>query len=202
MLGVLKGKPPAFPTTSVSGARSPIVISILRGTRGPQVTAASCPLRYEEIQRAQEELGAGVAEAAVEAGRAFAAVQQANADMAEKLLQVVALGQVSSVQAKAPACIPTPSFTCWAALPPRLGDALMETLASLTPQQVLPAQAGALAQDLAALEQAAEAQEPLAQQAVEASRALAARLRRELHRTRGFVQVIAAHLGGVSLQNK
>uniref|UniRef100_A0A663F6Q9 Laminin subunit gamma 3 n=3 Tax=Aquila chrysaetos chrysaetos TaxID=223781 RepID=A0A663F6Q9_AQUCH len=103
---------------------------------------------YEEIQRAQEELGAGVAEVAVEAGRALAAVQQANADMAEKLLQVAALGQ-----------------------------------------QALPAQAGALAQDLAALEQAAEAQEPLAQQAVEASRALAARLRRELQRTRGFVQL-------------
>lgn len=98
VLGALKGKPPAFPATSVSGARSPIVISILRGTRGPQVTAASCPLRYEEIQRAQEELGAGVAEVAVEAGRAFAAVQQAKADMAEKLLQVVALGQVSTVQ--------------------------------------------------------------------------------------------------------
>lgn len=59
----------------------------------------SCPHRYEEIQRAQEELGAGVAEVAVEARRAFTAVQQANADMAEKLLQVAALGQVSSVQA-------------------------------------------------------------------------------------------------------
>lgn len=50
-------------------------------------------------------------EVAVEARRAFTAVQQANADMAEKLLQVASLGQVSSVQAKAPACIPTPSFT-------------------------------------------------------------------------------------------
>lgn len=77
----------------------------------------------------------------------------------------------------------------------------MEPLASLTPQQALPVRAGALAQDLAALEQAAEAQEPLAQQAVEASRALAARLRRELQRTRRFVQVIAAHLHGVSLQS-
>lgn len=159
------------------------------------MTAAFCPRRYEEIQRAREELGAGVAEVAAEARRALAAVQQANADMAEKLLQVAALGQVSSVQAKAPACIPTPGFTRWAAL----GDALMEPLASLTPQQAPPVQAGALAQDLAALEQAAEAQEPLARQAVDTSRALAAGLRQELQRTRDFEQVIAAYLRGVSL---
>lgn len=166
------------------------------------MTAVSCPRRYEEIQRAQEELGAGVAEVAVEARRAFAAVQQANTDMAKKLLQVAALGQVSSVQAKAPVCIPTPSFIHWAALPPGLGDALMEPLASLTPQQALPAQAGALAQDLAALEQAAEVQESSALQAIEASHALGARLRQELQRTRGFEQVIAAGLHVVSLQNK
>lgn len=158
------------------------------------MTAAFCPHRYEEIQRAREELGAGVAEVAAEARRAFAAVQQANADMAEKLLQVAALGQVSSVQAKAPACIPIPGFTHWAAL----GDALMEPLASLTPQQALPVQEGALAQDLAALEQAAEAQEPSARQAVDTSRALAAGLHQELQRTRGFEQVIAAYLRGVS----
>ncbi|NXN47590.1 LAMC3 protein, partial [Rhinoptilus africanus] len=100
---------------------------------------------YEEIQRAREELGAGVAEVAAEAGRALPAVQQANADTAEKLLQVPALGQ-----------------------------------------QALPARVGALAQDLAALEQAAEAQEPSARQAVETSRALAAELRLELQKTRGF----------------
>ncbi|NWU15396.1 LAMC3 protein, partial [Cephalopterus ornatus] len=99
---------------------------------------------YEEIQRAQEELGVGMEEAR----RALAAVQQANADMGKKLLQVVALRQ-----------------------------------------QVLPVQAGALAQDLAVLEQAAVAQRPLAQQAVEASRTLAAGLRLELQRTHGFQQL-------------
>ena len=78
----------------------------------------------------------------------------------------------------------------------------MEPLASLTPQQALPAQAGALAQDLAALEQAAEAQEPSAQQAIEASRALAAELCQELQRTRSFEQVNAAPLHEVFLQNK
>ncbi|NXX62583.1 LAMC3 protein, partial [Scopus umbretta] len=56
-------------------------------------------------------------------------------------------------------------------------------------QQALPAQAEALAQDLAALEQAAEAQEPSAQQAVEVSRVLAARLHQELQRTHGFKQL-------------
>lgn len=78
----------------------------------------------------------------------------------------------------------------------------MEPLASLTPQQALPARVGALAQDLAALEQAAEVQDPSAQRAVEMSRALAAGLHLELQKTRGFEQVIAAHLRGVSLQNK
>lgn len=63
-------------------------------------------------------------------------------------------------------------------------------------------QAAALAQELAALEQAAQAQEPSARQAVEASRALAAGLRQELQRTHGFEQVTAAHLRGASLQNK
>lgn len=72
----------------------------------------------------------------------------------------------------------------------------MISLAFLTLQQVLPMQAGDLAQDLAVLEQAAAAQEPLAQQAVEASHALAAGLRLELQRTRGFERVIAAHLNG------
>ncbi|KAK2535177.1 Lamc3 [Columba livia] len=56
-------------------------------------------------------------------------------------------------------------------------------------QQTLPAQAAALAQELAALEQAVQAQEPSARQAVEASRALAAGLRQELQRTRGFEQL-------------
>ncbi|NXU87447.1 LAMC3 protein, partial [Xiphorhynchus elegans] len=103
---------------------------------------------YEEIQQAQEELGAGVEEVAEEARRVLAAVQQANADMAKKLLQVAALGQ-----------------------------------------QVLPVQAGALTQDLAVLEEAATAQEPLAQQAIEASHTLAAGLRLELQRTRDFEQL-------------
>lgn len=60
--------------------------------------APSCPHRYEEIQRAQEELGAGMVEVAAEARRALATIQQANADMAKKLLQVAAPGQVSSTQ--------------------------------------------------------------------------------------------------------
>ena len=111
MLGVFQGKPPVFPPTSMSGARTHTVTYTLQGAGGPRVTAESCPHRYEEIQRVREELGAGVAEVAVEARRAFAAVQQANADMAKKLPQVAALRQVSSAQAKAPACIPTPCFT-------------------------------------------------------------------------------------------
>ncbi|NXS51981.1 LAMC3 protein, partial [Brachypteracias leptosomus] len=48
---------------------------------------------YEEIQQAWEELGTGLAEVAAKAGRAFAAVQRANTDMAEKLLGVAALEQ-------------------------------------------------------------------------------------------------------------
>ncbi|GAB0198490.1 laminin subunit gamma-3 [Grus japonensis] len=170
-----------------SNASSELLRSLLEGNATRDVQR-ELEAGYEEVQRVREELGAGMAEVAVEARRAFAAVQQANADMAKKLLQVAALGQVSSDQAKAPACTPTPCFTRWAALPPELGDALMEPLASLTPQQALPAQAGALAQDLAALEQAAGAQEPLAQQAIEASRALAAELSQELQRTHGFEQ--------------
>ncbi|GAB0198623.1 laminin subunit gamma-3 [Grus japonensis] len=159
-----------------SSAGSELLQSLLEGN-ATQDVQRELEAGYEEVQRVREELGAGMAE-----------MQQANADMAKKLLQVAALGQVSSDQAKAPACTPTPCFTRWAALPPELGDALMEPLASLTPQQALPAQAGALAQDLAALEQAAEAQEPSAQQAIEASRALAAELCQELQRTRSFEQ--------------
>uniref|UniRef100_A0A8C3UVT0 Laminin subunit gamma 3 n=1 Tax=Catharus ustulatus TaxID=91951 RepID=A0A8C3UVT0_CATUS len=66
---------------------------------------------YEEIQQAQEELGAGMAEVAVEARRALTAVEQAHADLAERLLQVAALGQVSSTQTTSPAGIPTSCFT-------------------------------------------------------------------------------------------
>ncbi|KAF1663167.1 Laminin subunit gamma-3, partial [Aptenodytes patagonicus] len=130
-----------------SNTSSELLRSLLEGNATQEVQR-ELEAGYEEIQRAQEELGTDVAEVAVEARRAFAAVQQANTDMAEKLLQVAALGQ-----------------------------------------QALPAQAGALAQDLAALEQAAEVQESSALQAIEASRALAARLRQELQRTRGFEQL-------------
>ncbi|KAM7087989.1 laminin subunit gamma-3 [Ciconia maguari] len=126
-----------------SNASSKFLQNLLEGNAMQEVQR-ELEAGYEEIQRAREELGAGVAEAR----RAFAAVQQANTDMAEKLRQVAALGQ-----------------------------------------QALLAQAGALAQDLAALEQAAEAQEPSARQAIEASRALAATLRQELQRTRGFKQL-------------
>ncbi|NXC45508.1 LAMC3 protein, partial [Penelope pileata] len=48
---------------------------------------------YEDIQRAWEELGAGMVQVAAEAGRALAAIQEANAGMAEKLLQAAAAGQ-------------------------------------------------------------------------------------------------------------
>ncbi|XP_062446944.1 laminin subunit gamma-3 [Rhea pennata] len=104
--------------------------------------------RYKEIQRAQEELGAGMLEVAAEAERAFTAVHQANVDMAKKLLPMTAPGQ-----------------------------------------QELLARAGALVQDLAALEQAAKAGEPAARRAAEASHALAAEPRRELQRTRSFGQL-------------
>uniref|UniRef100_A0A8B9EWS4 Uncharacterized protein n=1 Tax=Amazona collaria TaxID=241587 RepID=A0A8B9EWS4_9PSIT len=69
---------------------------------------ASLAHRYEEIQRAQDELGASVAKAAEEARRALTAVQQANADMAKQLLRVSALGQVNSIHTEAPARIPIP----------------------------------------------------------------------------------------------
>ncbi|XP_061867634.1 laminin subunit gamma-3 [Colius striatus] len=103
---------------------------------------------YEEIQRAQEELGADVVKVTAEARRALTAVQQANTDMAQKLLQVAALGQ-----------------------------------------QALPVQTGAQAQELAVLEQAVKEQEPSAQRAVEASRALANRLHQEMQRTQSFEQL-------------
>ncbi|XP_071622239.1 laminin subunit gamma-3 isoform X2 [Heliangelus exortis] len=99
---------------------------------------------YEEVQWAQEALGAGVVEVAAEARRAFTTLQQANTNLAEKLLQVAALGQV------------------------------------------LPVQAGALAQELAVLEQAVEEQEPSARGAMETSRTLAAGLHQELQRTHSF----------------
>ncbi|NXT52563.1 LAMC3 protein, partial [Pluvianellus socialis] len=130
-----------------SHASSQLLRSLLEGNV-TQDAQHELEAGYEEIQRAREELGTGMAEVATEARRAFAAVQQANAAMAEKLLEVAALGQ-----------------------------------------QALPVQVGALAQGLAALEQAAEAQEPLARQAVETSHALAAGLRQELRRTRSFEQL-------------
>ncbi|XP_075572638.1 laminin subunit gamma-3 [Pelecanus crispus] len=135
-----------------SNASSALLRSLLEGN-AMREAQRELEAGYEEIQRAREDLGTGMVEVAVEARRVFAAMQQANADMAEKLLQVAALGQ------------------------------------QVLPVQALPVQAGALAQDLAALQQAAEAQEPSARQAVEASRALAARLRQELQRTRGFKQL-------------
>ncbi|RMB93408.1 hypothetical protein DUI87_30103 [Hirundo rustica rustica] len=130
-----------------SDASSELLRNLLEGntTRDMQYKLEA---GYEEIQRAQEELGAGMAEVAVEARRALAAVEQAHADLAERLLQVAALGK-----------------------------------------KVPPMQAADLEQDLALLEQAAAAQEPLAQQAVEASRTLAAGLRLQLQRARGFKQL-------------
>ncbi|NXJ78013.1 LAMC3 protein, partial [Trogon melanurus] len=130
-----------------TNASSELLLSLLEGNTTWDVRH-ELESGYEEIQRAREELGTGVAEVAAEARRAFTAVHQVNTDMDKLLLQVAALGQ-----------------------------------------QMLPERAGDLAQDLAALEQAAQAQEPSARQAVEASHALAARLRQELQRTRGFEQL-------------
>ncbi|XP_062496916.1 laminin subunit gamma-3 isoform X1 [Pezoporus occidentalis] len=130
-----------------SNASSELLQSLLEGNATEDVQR-ELEAGYEEIQQARDELGASVAEVAAEARRALTAVQQANADMAEQLLLVSALGQ-----------------------------------------QTLPAQAGDLAQDTAALEQAVEAQEASALQATEASRALAAGLQRELQRIRGFKQL-------------
>uniref|UniRef100_A0A672UXM5 Uncharacterized protein n=1 Tax=Strigops habroptila TaxID=2489341 RepID=A0A672UXM5_STRHB len=117
---------------------------------------ASSPRRYEEIQRARDELGADVAEVAAEARRAFTALQQGNADMAEKLLQVSAVGQVSSIHIEAPSCTTIPLGSAAS----RDGRCCHGALTSLILQQTLLAQAGALEQDLAALEQEVEQQEP------------------------------------------
>lgn len=84
-------------------------------------------------------------------------------------------------------------------LPPGLGDALTEPMGPVAPQQALLAQAGALVHDLGVLEQAVGTQELSAQQAIAASRTLAAGLRRDLQGTRGFTQVITAHPRGMSL---
>nr|XP_021399181.2 LOW QUALITY PROTEIN: laminin subunit gamma-3 [Lonchura striata domestica] len=130
-----------------SNASSELLRDLLEGNAARDVQH-ELEAGYEEIQRAQEELGAGMAEVAVGARRAVTAVEQAHADLAERLLQVAALGQ-----------------------------------------QVLPMQAGDLAQELAVLQQAAAAQEPLAQRAVEASRTLAAGLQLELQRTQSFKQL-------------
>lgn len=107
MLGVFRAQ--RFPLHPCPRASSQAIISSLQGSGGPWVTVVSCPCRYEEIQRAREELAAGVVEVAAEARRVLAAVQQVNADMAERLLQVAAPGQVSSINT--PLCIPTPCFT-------------------------------------------------------------------------------------------
>ncbi|NXT81584.1 LAMC3 protein, partial [Zapornia atra] len=129
-----------------SNASSQLLRSMLEGNTTWDVQH-ELEAGYEEVHQAREELSASVAEMAAGARRAFAAVQQANTDMAKNLLQVAALGQVP------------------------------------------PAQAGALAQELAALERAAEAQEPLAQRAIEASHSLAAKLRQQLQESRGFEQL-------------
>ncbi|NXN29360.1 LAMC3 protein, partial [Nycticryphes semicollaris] len=76
----------------VSNASSQLLWSLLDGNATWDVQR-ELEAGYEEVQRAQEELGAGVVEVAAEARRAFVAMEEANADMAKKLLQVVALGQ-------------------------------------------------------------------------------------------------------------
>ncbi|OXB69100.1 hypothetical protein ASZ78_009576 [Callipepla squamata] len=104
--------------------------------------------RYEEIQQVWEELGAGMADVAVEARRALTAIQEKNAGMAKKIQQAAEPGQ-----------------------------------------QVLLVQAGALAQEVAALEQAVQMQEPAAQQSIAESRSMAAGLLQDLQGTRSFVQL-------------
>ncbi|NXK53776.1 LAMC3 protein, partial [Chauna torquata] len=130
-----------------SNASYELLRSLLEG-RATQEAQRELEAGYEEIQRAQEELGAGVVKLAAEARRALAAIQQANAGMAEKLLQAAAPGQ-----------------------------------------QVLLEQAGALVLDLVELERAVGMQKPLAQQAIAASRVLAAGLRRDLRGTHGFAEL-------------
>ncbi|OXB73512.1 UNVERIFIED_CONTAM: hypothetical protein H355_012479 [Colinus virginianus] len=142
--------------------------------------------RYEEIQQAWEELGAGMADVAAEARRALTAIQEENAGMAKKIQQAAEPGQVSSIQllfASHAVLIST------ALLYPVLGGALLESLVALSPQQVLLVQAGALAQEVAALEQAVQMQEPAAQQSIAESRSMAAGLLQDLQGTRSFVQL-------------
>uniref|UniRef100_A0A8C3R6C4 Laminin subunit gamma 3 n=1 Tax=Cyanoderma ruficeps TaxID=181631 RepID=A0A8C3R6C4_9PASS len=62
-----------------SNASSELLWNLLEGNRTQDM--------YEEIQRAQEELAAGMAEVAVEARRALTAMEQAHTDLAERLLQ-------------------------------------------------------------------------------------------------------------------
>ncbi|XP_068512887.1 laminin subunit gamma-3 isoform X2 [Anas acuta] len=77
---------------SVSKASHELLQGLLEG-RAAWEAQRELEAGYEDIQRAQEELGAGMVEVAAEARRALATIQQANADMAEKLLQVAAPGQ-------------------------------------------------------------------------------------------------------------
>ncbi|XP_017600902.1 PREDICTED: laminin subunit gamma-3, partial [Corvus brachyrhynchos] len=74
-----------------SNASSELLRNLLEGN-APQDAQRKLEAGYEEIQQAQEELGAGMAEAR----RALTAVEQAHADLANRLLQVAALRQVSS----------------------------------------------------------------------------------------------------------
>ncbi|NXL95306.1 LAMC3 protein, partial [Alectura lathami] len=130
-----------------SNASRELLRSLLEG-RAAWEARRELEARYDDIQQAWEELGTGMVEVAAEARKALAAIQEANAGMAEKLLQGASPGQ-----------------------------------------QVLLVQSGALAQDVAALEQAVQVQEPSAQQAMAASASMAAGLRQDLQGTRGFVQL-------------
>ncbi|KAM7033792.1 laminin subunit gamma-3 isoform 1-T1 [Acridotheres tristis] len=75
-----------------SNASSELLQNLLEGNTTRDVQR-ELEAGYEEIQQAQEELGASMAEVAVEARRALTAVEQTHADLAERLLQVAALGQ-------------------------------------------------------------------------------------------------------------
>uniref|UniRef100_A0A8B9CVZ2 Laminin subunit gamma 3 n=1 Tax=Anser brachyrhynchus TaxID=132585 RepID=A0A8B9CVZ2_9AVES len=73
---------------NVSKASHELLQSLLEG-RAAWEAQRELEAGYEEIQQVQEELGAGMVEVAAEARRALATIQQANADMAEKLLQAL-----------------------------------------------------------------------------------------------------------------
>ncbi|NXD14714.1 LAMC3 protein, partial [Nothocercus nigrocapillus] len=73
-----------------SNGSSELLRSLLQESAAPQ-SRRELEARYQDIERAREELSAAVLEVAAEAKRTCTAVRQANADMAKKLLPVTIL---------------------------------------------------------------------------------------------------------------